>query len=255
MTGNESRVINLFNLGPEEVKELLKNSMDGKHKGMDDETLCLFDLSQYRLLPYQALIIQKDGQMYKSESPTNQLLEEFSLVFNNFHESTRLAAAILKYKKKIPYVIGERAIMPLGGYTKNPTTWIVLNHIRRVDYDTTLGTAHLVNHHNLVLSIAMTRDMFENQLLRTASIFQCKLTLHIGRMKEYRHGYQTSTFSSPNILSERFERLNYEEPPCTYFEAEQMVRLYLEKKRSKEIQGAGNPYYDDYLNSIRRQLL
>lgn len=254
MSERNAQTINLHNLSSLAVEHLLAESLDGTHKVMDEDTLCLYDISQFEMAEYQSLIIQKTGQMYKSGVTTNGLLEDYAATLNSYHASTRLVADVLQYKHKIPYVIGERGVVPLDGYSKRPTTWIVLNHVLRVAYDNQLSLVHLVNHNDLVLSVSMTRGIFEKQLLRAASIFQFKLTLHIGRMKEYRNCYRMPSFSPPNIFMERFERLNYEEPPCTYFEAEQMVRLYHEKKRVKEILGEGNPYYDEYLDLIRDQL-
>lgn len=250
MQSKEIHVLDLCNLNKSKVLNLLERSLDGTHKLMDSFTFCILDIREYDFESLNAIIIQWDGVMYKSPHTSTQLIEIFSESLNNSHEATCLAVSVLGYKQKIPYVLGERGIMPLEGYTKKTTTWITLNLASRSSFDCENDRVHLKSIKGIVLTIAMSKAMFEKQLVRTAEILQFKLVLHLGSMKEYMYCYRMPDFMPANILSHEVEKLDFTQPTYTYFEVEQKVRLHNEKKRVKKALGEGNPYYEDYLAII-----
>ena len=247
----EIQMLSLNDLSRLKVEILLDESLDGAHKFMDDYTLCLFDISEYKIDDLRTILIQENGVMYYSHRTTNLLLEDYSDSWNHVHERTRLAAAVLGYHQKIPYVIGERCIIPLDGYTKKPTTWIVANHVVRMSHCGLDNILHLTSRKSIVLSISMARTGFEDQILRAVHILKFKLALHYGQMKEYKYAYRSPHFRPMSILTAPFEQSSYESPQMTYHEAEMKVRDYLEKKRVKKALGEDNPYYDDYLERFK----
>lgn len=244
------QVLSLNDLTRSKVEVLLEESFDGEHKFMDDYTFCLFDISDYRVADLRSIVIQKNGVMYFSKRTTKHLLDEYSLSFNHLHERTCLAASVLGFHQKIPYVIGERCVIPLDGYTKKPTTWVVANHAVRKSYDRLDNILHLTSRRNVVLSLSTTKNVFDDQILRAVQILKFKLALHHGQMKEYQYTYRNPHYRPMSILSMPFEQISFETPDLTYFEAEMKVREYLERKRVKKALGEGNPYYEDYLEEF-----
>lgn len=246
----EIQVLPLNDLSHSEVERLLDRSLDGEHKFMDDYTFCLFDISEYEFGDLRSILIQKNGVMYYSHRTTNQLLEDYAYSLNYIHERTCLIAAVLGFHQKIPYVIGERCIIPLDGYTKKPTTWIVANHAVRMSYDRIENVLHLTSRRNVVLAFSIAKTVFEDQLLRAVQILKHKLALHHGQMKEYQYAYRSPHFRLHSILSAPFEQTSFETLELTYFEVEMQVREHLEKKRVKRALGEDNPYYEDYIEQF-----
>lgn len=247
----EIQMLSLNDLSRSKVEILLDRSLDGEHKFMDDYTLCLFDISEYEIDNLRTILIQENGMQYYSHRTTNQLLEDYSNSWNHVHERTRLAAEVLGYHQKIPYVIGERCIIPLEGYTKKPTTWIVANHVVRMTHDGLENILHLTSRKSVVLSISMAKTIFDVQISRAVHILKFKLALHHGQMKEYQYAYRSPHFRPMSILSVPFEQSSYAFPQLTYYEAEMKIREHLEKKRVKKALGEDSPYYDDYLERFK----
>lgn len=246
----EIQMLSLDDLSRSKVEILLGESLDGEHKFMDDYTFCLFDISEYGIEDLRSILIQRNGVLYHSQRTTNQLLEDYSNSLNHVHEQTCLAATVLGYHQKIPYVIGERCIIPLDGYTKKPTTWIAANHVVRTSHNRLENVLHLTSRMNVVLSITMTKTVFDDQILRAVHILKFKLALHRGQMKEYQYAYRSPHFRPMSILSDPFDQVSFESPKLTYYEAEMKVREHLEKKRVKKALGEDNPYYEDYLEQF-----
>lgn len=247
MRGIEIQVLPLNDLSRSKVECLLERSLNGEHKVMDDFTFCLFDISEYEIEEWRSILIQKNGDMYRSFRTTNQLLEDYADEFYHIHERTCLVASVLGYHQKVPYVIGERCIIPLDGYSKKPVTWIVANHAVRVTYNRLNNVLHLTSRRNMVLEFSIARTVFEEQISRSVDIMKYKLALHKGQVKEYQCFYREPRIRVHSILSVPFEQSSFKTPDLTYFDVEMKVRDYLEKKRVKLALGEDSPSYDDYL--------
>lgn len=251
MMFKEIQELDLCALNKAKVEELLEQVPSGDYKVMDELTFCLFDLTPYEIPKFRTLLIQRNGMVYKSRTPTNQLLEKFALSFNHEHQQTCLVAETLGFHKKVPYVIGERGIIPLDGYSKQPVTWVVANNAAHVSYDTKQNTVSLITGDRFALTLEVSKAIFDEQLKRTAQILRVKCKMHEARMKEYNYCFQIPIINPRNILFAQCEKLRYEEPDYTYFEVDQKVRQHMLTKDLKKVLGEGNPYFDDYLAKVQ----
>lgn len=250
----QPHVIDLSNINLQVVQNLIERSLEGKYMSMDENTLYLLDVSDFYEVEYRSIIIQCCGTMYASFQTTNQLVKKFSNDLFSAHEATSLVAESLGYKQKVPYVIGDRAIVPETGYTKKPASWLVLNHVQRASFNVEEKLVHLRSHKGLGLDIYMSKKQFDDAVCRAAHIYKIKSILHKQAMLSYDHYYQKPTFKPRSIFNDELMRLSYEYPDYTYNEALQQILQTVITKHLKDVLGEGNPFFDEYNERLNKNI-
>lgn len=250
----QSHVIDLSNLNLPVVLNLIERSLEGRYMSMDENTLYLLDVSEFSKAEYRSILIQRCGMMYKSLATTNKLLNDFSEELYSAHDVTNLVAESLGYKQKVPYVVGDRAIVPETGYTKKPASWLVLNHVQRASFNVEEKLVHLTCHTGFSLDIYMSKKQFEDAVCRAAHIYKIKSVLHNQIMLSYNYYYQRPSFKPKNIFDDKLMRLSYEYPDYTYNEVLQQILQTVVTKHLKEILGDGNPFFDEYKEKISKNI-
>lgn len=249
--GPQSHVTDLSSLNLSAVQKLLEKSLDGNYVEVTDDTFYLLDVSTFQGVGYQSILIQRCGMMYKSLETTNKLLENFSKKQFSAHEVTNFVAETLNYKQKIPYLIGDRAVIPDIGYTKKPASWLVLNQVQHSSFNFEKKLVYLSSQTGFNLVIYMSKDQFEKQVERAAHIYKIKLILHKQMIKSYRYCYQMPLLKGANIFDEAVERVSYAYPCYTHNEIIQDMKERVVTKKLKEVLGEGNPFYDDYIQKMK----
>lgn len=217
MQDNQIQVISLNDLNASKVKQIIERSFDGELKLMDDETVCLFDISAYQVDRWRSLIIQSNGKIYYSLKTTKEILHTFSTFLNSFHEVTCKIAELLDYTQKIPYVVGERCIIPLDGYSKKPVTWVVSTKFRAESYNSSTKVLSLYTSEQHVLNLSIkNKRSFDEQNHRAYTIHQHKMAVIVDMLKPYANTYRKRHVVQSNIVAERanavpylYQKLNY----------------------------------------------
>lgn len=233
MHDGQIQVIALNDLNRSKVKEIVERSFDGEFKAMDDDTVCLFDISAYAVDGLSSLIIQNNGKIYYSKLTTQRILDDFGNSLYYIHSYTCTVAGSLGFYQKIPYIIGERCIIPLDGYSKRPATWIVATNIVRQVYDSRHKVLNLVSMENCVLKIAVSETVFNGQNDRAIEILTYQLTLHQGSIKPYKYTYRKNHMDDMNIVAEKMKETPYGPPKKNFYEVGYNI---LESRKRKFVQ-------------------
>lgn len=215
MYGHHIQVLSLNDLNRSKVIKIIERSFDGEFKVMDDDTMCLFDISRYLIDDLCSLIIQDNGLIYYSKLTTKVILEEFSKSFQHFHYHTYMLASKHEYHQKIPYIIGDRCIIPLDGYTKKTVTWIVASKIAWKKDRIETNSVELVSQKNVVLKIGVHPSVFEKQLNRTTHLLKEILQLFNIYMMAFRHKFREIESNKTTIISEKLKENSYQNSTTT----------------------------------------
>lgn len=246
--------INLSQLTQAVVADLIESSIQDSHQEMDTNTICLVDISRFKLAGCNTLIIQQCGLIVASSEKSNQLLEAYSKVHHASHDETMLIAKTLGYQQKVPYIIGDQAIIPSEGYSKKNVSWLVLNKVRNYKSSFKGKLIHVYSHQHLLIKIPMALTVFENQLERAAHLIQTKRNLHRKVFVQYNMHLKELEQLPDNILSDTMYYENFYCPPLS---AQETVMSIIKRKMlhiSNMIFEEGDPYHDDFKDALNKYL-
>lgn len=244
----EARQIDHFSLSEENtslVDYLLENSRDLNSFLIDKETLFLLDLSLIEAVPYQSIVLQSNGQLYKVRADTNDLIKEFEDFHQWPYHFSKKIGENLGYKQKIPYICADMILMPNRGPSKSPASWIALHHVLRTHYVAEEDLMYFMTSQDLHFSFPISQHVFKEQLQKSCQIYNTQRIIiqQIVGMLE-----STSLTRRRHIVDESLIKMGFHASNLTFYDLLEHATQFEVQKHLQLILGEGNPYLDDFQN-------
>lgn len=192
-------------LPPSVSKETLPKYIDEailrKKIWIDDDSYYLYDLSKNVETPYNSMIFQNSGLVFKSEETTTKIINRFFRI-NTSYDVISILGKMIGIKKKVPYVLGNIQFGPEKGPSKDHVSWIGLHHIRNMETVGDQTFIHIHPDHELIIDMKVgpIKSMMDNA---AAMVYiQQQLTLDMQRI------FGSSTNLNPDSLISRIVESN-----------------------------------------------
>ncbi|MBD5069140.1 MAG: hypothetical protein HDT50_02965 [Lactobacillus sp.] len=157
------------------LKKLYHQGYSDLEAMIDPHTVMLIlDCHLLGLSQCRSLIIDAKRGIIISEKETTRLINQFVAKQSvGFLPARAILCAQGKKKMPcLPYVWGETELMPLGGYTRHATNWIMLNHVHYHYFATTTLIAFIFKaKQNIRFLIPVNKKTYLTNLQTTAFIY------------------------------------------------------------------------------------
>lgn len=178
------------------LPEFAANAQFDLGAAINEETWLILDTRQLNQPQCKSLLVEQNGRLIASEKETNRLINQFL----NLQPIGLLASkATLTWlypnqnNLSIPYVWGKFCLMPLGGYTRHSTSWLLLENLS--DNNFLSADQLLLTNRSQTLQCLLKAN-------KTNYLTNLKLTLEIKKTLQLLANFIYLQFSGPNLCSQ-----------------------------------------------------
>ncbi len=226
-------------------RRLLNEAITYDHPQICENTFYLHDLSDYPDTPYHTLIFSYHDVPRKSFETTSDIMMRLAENLRTPLEWSKLIGESLGYKQRIPYIAGETILLPERGYSKRPSSWIMLHQVQQVEYESKSNTIYLYLKHRYQLQVPGEKRSFLKQLERTSNIYAIQNRLYKDILELGQYPFQTFPALEKNIVQRHIALHSAEKPKFTFYEYFHYLTLYLSNKQFSSLFSEDNPYFED----------
>ncbi|WP_208560063.1 competence protein ComK [Marinilactibacillus kalidii] len=116
---------------------------------IDESAYYLCDLSKHSFTPYQSIVFEQTGAIYKSEETTTDIIHRF-FKLNTSYTIIQHLGSLIGIKQKCPYVLGNIQFAPEKGPSKDHVNWIGLHHVKNIESCNDKTFIHIHPKHELI---------------------------------------------------------------------------------------------------------
>ena len=155
-----------------DLANLVDTALVDEEAGISKQTLLIIDCRALNKSTAKSLLIQSDGRMLVSNKETARLINQF---LDRQPIGLLLAKSVLNLLKinakvAVPYVFGSTILLPLGGYTRHSTSWIMLGNVFDLNF---------LNSTTLCLTAKETKQSYLIEANKTSFLTNFKNALEI----------------------------------------------------------------------------
>lgn len=224
---------------------LLSEAIAYEHPQICEDTFLLYDLSDYSDTPYHTLLFSYHDVPRKSFETTSDIMLRLADDLRSPMEWSKLIGESLGYKQRIPYIAGETILLPERGYSKRPSSWIVLHQVQQAEYESQSNTIYLYLKYRYQLQVPGEKRSFIKQLERASNIYAIQNRLYEDILELGQYTLQTLPILEKNIVQRHVALHSAEKPKFTFYEYFQYLILYLSNKQFYSLFSEDNPYFED----------
>ncbi|WP_225743780.1 competence protein ComK [Marinilactibacillus sp. Marseille-P9653] len=188
-------------ISKDSIMTYIDEALPRKKIWINDDSYYLYDLSKHPDTPYNSLIFQTNGAVFKSEETTTKIIKRY-FKLNTSYDIISILGKMIGIKKKVPYVLGNIQFGPEKGPSKDHVNWIGLHHIYNMETVGDQTYIHIHPDHELIIEMKVgpIKNMMDNA---AAMVYiQQQLAIDMQRM------FGSSTDLNPNSMISRIVEKN-----------------------------------------------
>lgn len=243
----------MLTLDEAQLTELVNGALQKPDARVLDSTFLIHPLSEVHA-PFRTILLDISGEHVVTKEASTQLMSaRFEQLRMPYDLQRRYYTWLFGRSYRAPYVLAERAYLPIVGLTRHQTAWIGLHHVHQYyvsEYEEVV--LQLANRQKML--IPMAYQAFRTKISEIARMYQL-LRFYAFYLAERHRMFQiTDTKPMKNIITDYAQQHPMRRPPAEIHEAIGSVLRYMPVVEELETCLAKEYTLADVIEGVKGQL-